>query len=75
MSSFQRRKKACHFSGTKTAEVDYKDVDTLKKFITETGKIVPSRITGTKAWHQRRLANAIKRARYLSLLPYCDRHE
>jgi len=54
--------------------VDYKDVYLLKKFITESGKIVPSRITGTKARFQRQLANAIKVARFLALLPYCDKH-
>ena len=54
---------------------DYKDIETLKQYITETGKIVPSRITGTKARYQRQLARAIKRARYLALLPYTDRHE
>ncbi|MEN1727390.1 MAG: 30S ribosomal protein S18 [Pseudomonadota bacterium] len=55
-------------------QVDYKDVDLLKDFIGETGKIVPSRITGTKAKYQRQLATAIKRARYLALLPYSDNH-
>ncbi|MEC8822754.1 MAG: 30S ribosomal protein S18, partial [Pseudomonadota bacterium] len=56
-------------------EIDYKDLDTLKGYITETGKIVPSRITGTKARYQRQLATAIKRARYLALLPYTDGHD
>jgi small subunit ribosomal protein S18 len=56
-------------------EIDYKDLDTLKGYITETGKIVPSRITGTKARYQRQLATAIKRARYLALLPYSDSHD
>ena len=55
-------------------EIDYKDLNTLKQYITETGKIVPSRITGTKARYQRQLAQAIKRARYLALLPYSDAH-
>jgi small subunit ribosomal protein S18 len=54
--------------------IDYKDLATLKQYITETGKIVPSRITGTKAFYQRQLASAIKRARYLALLPYTDQH-
>jgi small subunit ribosomal protein S18 len=55
-------------------EIDYKDLDVLKNYITETGKIVPSRVTGTNAKYQRQLAVAIKRARYLSLLPYTDQH-
>lgn len=55
-------------------QVDYKSVDLLKKYITETGKIVPSRITGTPAPVQRALALAVKRARFLALLPYCDSH-
>ena len=56
-------------------EIDYKDLNTLKAYITETGKIVPSRITGTSARYQRQLARAVKRARYLALLPYSDAHE
>ena len=55
-------------------QIDYKDLATLKQYITETGKIVPSRITGTKAFYQRQLSAAIKRARYLALLPYTDQH-
>lgn len=69
-----RRKKFCYFTSNKLNEVDYKDVFLLKKFITENGKIVPSRITGTKARFQRLLAIAIKRARFLALLPYTDKH-
>lgn len=69
-----RRKKFCYFTTNKVKEVDYKDVYLLKKFITESGKIVPSRITGTKARYQRQLSTAIKRARFLALLPYCDKH-
>jgi len=69
-----RRKKFCYFTSNKLKEVDYKDVHLLKKFITENGKIVPSRITGTKARYQRLLAIAIKRARFLALLPYTDKH-
>jgi small subunit ribosomal protein S18 len=69
-----RRKKFCYFTSNKLNEVDYKDVHLLKKFITENGKIVPSRITGTKARFQRLLAIAIKRARFLALLPYTDKH-
>jgi small subunit ribosomal protein S18 len=56
-------------------EIDYKDLEVLKQYISETGKIVPSRITGTKAKYQRQLATAIKRARYLALLPYTDSHQ
>lgn len=73
-NSYYRRKKYCRFTQENASEIDYKDVDLLKDFITETGKIVPSRITGTKARFQRMLALAIKRARFLALLPYCDRH-
>jgi small subunit ribosomal protein S18 len=74
MSRFFRRKKFCRFTAEGVKEIDYKDIATLKNYITETGKIVPSRITGTKARYQRQLSTAIKRARYLALLPYCDRH-
>ncbi len=70
-----RRKKLCYFTANKIEHIDYKDIDLLKKFITETGKIVPSRITGTKAKYQRQLARAIKLARFMSLLPYCDQHK
>lgn len=69
-----RRKKFCYFTSNKLNDVDYKDVHLLRKFITENGKIVPSRITGTKAKFQRLLALAIKRARFLALLPYTDKH-
>ena len=75
MSRFFRRKKYSRFTAEGIAEVDYKDLDTLKGFITETGKIVPSRITGTKAPYQRQLATAIKRARFLALMPYTDQHK
>lgn len=74
MSRYYRRKKICRFSVEGVAEIDYKDINTLKAYITETGKIVPSRITGTRARYQRQLATAIKRARFLALLPYTDRH-
>jgi len=73
--SYMRRRKFCRFSATNAAEIDYKDIVTLKNYITETGKIVPSRITGTKARYQRMLTTAIKNARFLALLPYCDRHK
>ncbi|HMV40731.1 30S ribosomal protein S18 [Plasticicumulans sp.] len=74
MSRFFRRRKYCRFTAEGVTEIDYKDLGTLKNYITETGKIVPSRITGTKARYQRQLATAIKRARFLALLPYTDRH-
>ncbi len=74
MSRFFRRRKYCRFTAEGVTEIDYKDLATLKNYITETGKIVPSRITGTKSHYQRQLATAVKRARYLALLPYCDQH-
>lgn len=74
MARFFRRKKYCRFTAEGVEQIDYKDLATLKNYITETGKIVPSRITGTKARYQRQLATAIKRARYLALLPYTDQH-
>ncbi len=75
MARFFRRRKFCRFTAEGVKEIDYKDLDTLKGYITETGKIVPSRITGTKARYQRQLATAVKRARYLALLPYSDSHD
>ncbi len=75
MARFFRRRKFCRFTAVGVKEIDYKDLDTLKGYITETGKIVPSRITGTKARYQRQLSTAIKRARYLALLPYTDSHD
>ena len=72
MARFYRRRKFCRFTAEKVAYIDYKDIDTLKQYITENGKIVPSRITGTKARYQRQLALAIKQARYLALIPYTD---
>jgi small subunit ribosomal protein S18 len=74
MSKFFRRRKFCRFTAEKVVEIDYKDLNTLRQYITETGKIVPSRITGTKARYQRQLSTAIKRSRFLALLPYCDNH-
>jgi len=67
-------KKVCNFCVEKIDEIDYKDVELLKDFITENGKIMPARITGTRARYQRQLSTAIKRARYLALLPYTDLH-
>jgi small subunit ribosomal protein S18 len=75
MSRFFRRRKYCRFTAEGVKEIDYKDLNTLKAYITETGKIVPSRITGTKAKYQRQLTTAIKRARALALLPYSDSHQ
>lgn len=74
MAGYFRRRKYCKFTAEGITEIDYKDVDLLKQFITETGKIVPSRVTGTSAKYQRQLARAIKRARYIALLPYTDQH-
>lgn len=73
--SMFKRRKFCRFTAEKIAEVDYKDVEILKDFITENAKIMPARITGTKAGYQRQLSTAIKRARFLALLPYTDLHE
>ena len=67
-----RRRKFCRFTADDVVEIDYKDLNILKQYIGESGKIVPSRITGTKAKYQRQLATAVKRARFLSLLPYTD---
>ncbi len=70
-----RRRKYCRFTAEGVTEIDYKDTSTLKSYITETGKIVPSRITGTAAKYQRQLSTAVKRARFLALLPYTDQHK
>jgi small subunit ribosomal protein S18 len=69
-----KRRKFCRFSAAGIAQVDYKDVDTLRDFIQENGKIIPARLTGTKAHYQRQLDTAIKRARFLALLPFTDNH-
>lgn len=74
MSRFFRRRKFCRFTADGITQIDYKDLTMLKQYITETGKIVPSRITGTKANYQRQLSAAVKRARFLALLPYTDQH-
>ena len=70
-----KRRKFCRFTAEKIAEIDYKDVEILKDFITENAKIMPARITGTKAGYQRQLGPAIKRARFLALLPFTDLHD
>jgi small subunit ribosomal protein S18 len=67
---FYRRRKTCPFSGDKAPKIDYKDVKLLQRYISERGKIVPSRITAVSSKKQRELARAIKRARFLGLLPY-----
>jgi len=74
MANYFRRRRYCRFTEEGIEQVDYKDITILKDFITETGKIVPSRVTGTKAKYQRQLSTAIKRARYIALLPYSDNH-
>ena len=75
MARYFRRRKFCKFTAESTVQIDYKDLETLKAYVSETGKIVPSRITGTKARYQRQLSTAIKRARYLALIPYTDSHQ
>ena len=75
MARFYRRRKFCRFTAEGVQEIDYKDLKLLKNYITETGKIVPSRITGTSAKYQRQLAQAVKRARFMALLPYTDSHK
>lgn len=74
MAKYFRRKKSCAFTG-KNKNIDYKDLRMLKDYIMESGRIVPSRITGTGAKYQRSLSHEIKLARYLALLPYCDMHD
>ncbi|MCC5875203.1 MAG: 30S ribosomal protein S18 [Candidatus Sumerlaeia bacterium] len=68
------RRKVCYFRAIKAEYVDYKDVNTLRRFVTEEGKILPRRVTGTTAKFQRALTLAIKRARFMALIPYCKRH-
>jgi len=75
MATFTRRRKYCKFTEEGIAHIDYKDVELLKDYVMESGRIIPSRITGTKARFQRQLSLAIKRARFLALLPFCDVHE
>ena len=72
---FFRRRKTCPFSGDNAQVIDHKDVKLLQRYVSERGKIVPSRITGTSAKYQRQLSTAIKRARFLALLPYTDSHK
>jgi len=69
-----KRRKFCRFTAEGIKEIDYKDVELLKDFINENGRIIPARITGTKSHYQRQLSVAIKRARFLALMPYTDLH-
>ncbi|MDR1310297.1 MAG: 30S ribosomal protein S18 [Burkholderiaceae bacterium] len=70
-----KRKKFCRFTAAKVDQVDYKDIETLKDFIQENAKIIPARLTGTRAIYQRQVDTAIKRARFLALLPYTSLHQ
>lgn len=74
MSNYHRHRKICYFNQSGKNIIDYKDISVLRNYINESNKIIPSRITGTKTKYQRKLALAIKRARYIALLPFCDRH-
>jgi small subunit ribosomal protein S18 len=69
-----KRKRFCRFTVANVEEVDYKDIDVLRDFIAENGKIIPARLTGTSAFYQRQVNTAIKRARFLAMLPYSDQH-
>ena len=69
-----KRRRYCRFSAEGIKQVDYKDVSLLKDFITENGKLIPARITGTKSRYQRQLTTAVKRARFLALFPFTDKH-
>ena len=73
-SDFDNRPKYCKFTSLGIEEIDFKDIKLLKEYITETGKIIPARMTGTSAKYQRQLNKAVKRARHLALLPYTDSH-
>ena len=73
-SGLFKRRKFCRFTAEKVVEIDYKDVDVLKEYIQENAKIMPARLTGTKAGYQRQLGTASQRARFLALLPYTDNH-
>jgi len=70
-----KRRKFCRFSAAGVDQIDYKDIDTLRDFIAENGKIIPARLTGTRAIFQRQLNTAIKRSRFLAMLPYTDQHK
>ena len=75
MARFHRRPRFCKFTAEGIESIDYKDLDILTSNISETGKILPRRSTGTKAHYQRQLATAVKRARFLALIPYTDQHD
>lgn len=75
MTRYNRRRRYCKFTAEGIEEIDYKDVGLLRQFVSETGKIIPARTTGTSARYQRQLALAVKRARFLALLPYTDRQK
>lgn len=75
MSAYFKRKRYCRFTAEGIEHVDYKDIELLKAFVSESGKIVPARITGTKAKYQRKLTKAIKVSRYIALMPYTDSHK
>lgn len=68
--NFSKRRKPCPFTAAGIKDIDYKDIETLQKFVTDRGKILPRRITGVSAHHQRLLCSAIKRARHMALLPF-----
>jgi small subunit ribosomal protein S18 len=70
-----RRKRFCRFTVAGVTDIDYKEIDVLRDFIGENGKITPARLTGTRSFFQRKLTTAIKRARFLALLPYSDQHK
>ena len=74
MARYFKRKRYCRFTAEGIDNIDYKDLNTLKNYVSESGKIIPSRISGTKTRYQRQLSTAIKRARYLALIPYSDAH-
>ena len=74
MARYFKRKRFCRFTAEGVEEIDYKDLNTLKNYVSESGKIIPSRISGTKTRYQRQLATAVKRARYLALIPHSDAH-
>ena len=73
-SALFKRKKFCRFTVEGVEQIDYKDIDILRDFLTDQNKIMPARLTGTKSHYQRQLDTAIKRARFLALLPYSDNH-
>jgi small subunit ribosomal protein S18 len=75
MANFSRRRKYCKFTAEGITDIDYKDLDMLRGFVMQSGRIIPSRVTGTKARYQRMLAHRIRLARHIALLPFCGEHE